>query len=971
MGVAEARPGPPLLCPDLIGRAAEVAALRARVEASARGRGGVAVLLGEAGAGKTRLVHEATAAAAERGAPVLAGRCVPGAHPVPYRPLTEAFLHAFRSAPLPDSADLVGLTGHLGRLVPAWRGAEAVEESPVLLGEAVVRLLRRHGAGQGCLLVLEDLHWADPETLAVLDHLADAARDERVLCLCTSRPVGAAAETLDRLARRDPGSAIDVAPLPPADVDRMVAACLATPSPPGEVTAFVHAHAEGSPFLVEELLAGLVASGALRFADDRWVCHGDLVPAVPASLRDSVRHRLGGLDPTARRVVGAAALLGRRFDWELLPGIAEVDGRAVVDALRAAVDEQLVQADDGGFVFRHALTREAVLADVLPPERRELARRAWPAVERAHPGLPGARCEQAAELAETAGRPDVAAERLVESARRALADGALISAETAARRAGRLCPRDSAVALDADEVLVHVLAAAGKPGDAGVLGHRLAGHPGMAPRRRADLLVTTARAALTAGETAAAEHDAAAARTALGAEADAAATARIDAVAAYAALDAARFDEAAALARAAVAAAEVTGQPAVACEALEVLGRVAAVQEPAAAEDWYRQEAEVASRAGLPTWHLRARHELALWAWSRGELEPLAQTRDLAARYGALRTVAVMELSLADAALAAFDRAGCLTAATACVDASRRFGLATEPVAQLWLAGAHALAGDDAAMHDAIARALARDPDDSRILGDVHGRVLATRAVVAGDLEALRDRLEIMIGHVRAAPLGVSVFPGRVWWATLHAIDDDDLGAAAREEFAESAKVVGLPSIMLDLAVVDAVILGRRGDTARATAVVARARADRQRVGLSAGIMHTQFVLAARAALRDGWGEPVVWLREAEAFFAAGGYDHAARRVRTLLAEAGAPVPRRGRGDSTVPVALRGLGVTSREVDVLKLVAAGLSNREIADRLVLSTKTVERHLANLFDRTGVRSRAALGEVARMHGIQDG
>ena len=74
----------------------------------------------------------------------------------------------------------------------------------------------------------------------------------------------------------------------------------------------------------------------------------------------------------------------------------------------------------------------------------------------------------------------------------------------------------------------------------------------------------------------------------------------------------------------------------------------------------------------------------------------MRSTRDLAARYGALVTVAVMDLSLADMALTAFDRDGCLTAARACAEASRRFGLATEPVAHLWLAGAHALAGDDA-----------------------------------------------------------------------------------------------------------------------------------------------------------------------------------------------------------------------------------------------------------------------------------
>ncbi|MDN5929961.1 MAG: helix-turn-helix transcriptional regulator, partial [Pseudonocardia sp.] len=87
--------------------------------------------------------------------------------------------------------------------------------------------------------------------------------------------------------------------------------------------------------------------------------------------------------------------------------------------------------------------------------------------------------------------------------------------------------------------------------------------------------------------------------------------------------------------------------------------------------------------------------------------------------------------------------------------------------------------------------------------------------------------------------------------------------------------------------------------------------------------------------------------------------------------DAGAPVPRRGRGTSTVPVTLRALGVTSREVDVLRLVVDGLSTREIGDRLYLSPRTVERHLGSLFDRTGVRDRAALRELARAHDLQTG
>jgi DNA-binding NarL/FixJ family response regulator len=82
-------------------------------------------------------------------------------------------------------------------------------------------------------------------------------------------------------------------------------------------------------------------------------------------------------------------------------------------------------------------------------------------------------------------------------------------------------------------------------------------------------------------------------------------------------------------------------------------------------------------------------------------------------------------------------------------------------------------------------------------------------------------------------------------------------------------------------------------------------------------------------------------------------------------------MPRRGRGDSNVPTALRGLGVTSREVDVLKLVATGLSNREIGERLYLATKTVERHVGSLLARTGAADRAALAALARVHGLQTG
>src|SRR4029079_15948262 len=180
----------------------------------------------------------------ERGLLVLSGRAVPGASPLPFRPLTEALLVASRDQRPPQAPELAGFGAQLARLVPDWATpapAGGADDSPVLVGEAVVRLLRVLGGDAGCLLVLEDLHWADPETLAVVDYLAGTLSTERVLCLATTRlqrPSGVS-ELLDRLRSRRTGTVIRLDPLAEPDRLGMIAACLSGADIPSEVPGFV------------------------------------------------------------------------------------------------------------------------------------------------------------------------------------------------------------------------------------------------------------------------------------------------------------------------------------------------------------------------------------------------------------------------------------------------------------------------------------------------------------------------------------------------------------------------------------------------------------------------------------------------------------------------------------------------------------------------------------------------------------
>jgi DNA-binding CsgD family transcriptional regulator len=957
-----------VLSTSVVGRDGELASLRGLVDAAVHGRGGAAFLSGPAGIGKSRLAQEAAAAAQRRGCAVLRGRAVQAATPVAYRPLTEALCSAIRSGEVPDEAELSPFRRVLGRVVPDWSaGAEArVDDSVVALSEAVLRLLRAVAGDRGCLLVLEDLHWADPETLAIVEYVADNLTTEGVVLVgaVRSEEPSDAVDLARRLASRRVGRLVELGPLHEHDVTAMVRSCLASDDVPDEVLAFA-GRAEGVPFLVEELLATAVASGVLVDDGQSWELAPVVERVIPLTFADSMARRMSVLGRDARRVLEAAAVLGRRFDWKLLPAVADLEESAVLAALHDAVDAQIVavEADGLTFRFRHALSRDAVLAKLLPPERAALCRRAFEEITASDRELDEGQCELAAELAERAGERSRAAALLLEVGRRALHAGALASAETALDRARALAAGDDPVIVDVEECLSEVLSLAGKRDRAVEIGKsllaRLGDDPG-APARRAEAHLRLSRAASAATRWPEAAASLAQARVHAAQADDEVLGSRADALGALVALGAGDREAAARLARAALAVAERMDVPEVACQALEVIGRCERPRDLDAAAAAFRTAYDVAGAHGLTLWRVRALHELGtIDLLAGGDAARLEEARQLALSQGALATAAVLDVQTAAALVMQDDAELALAPARRAAALARRYGLEqTLSVALGFEAHVHARAGRRDVMEACLrqAEALGGGSPDLAVVAAMARTYLA---LVDEDRIEAERQLDLAIVHA-SRPAGDQSSPVPGFWALVRAVRPD---APAELPLTNDDPVHFLARSYARYA--RAVEAGRAGDDGGARALVAEG--DRL-LGASTWFRHYGRRLVAEAAIDDGWGDPVTWLREALVFFEDRGEDRIVSVCRSLLRRAGAPVSRRGRGVSTVPADLRALGVTSREVDVLTLVADGLPNREIAERLVVSPRTVEAHVERLLTKTGASNRRELAQVATRTGV---
>ncbi|MFJ3638334.1 AAA family ATPase [Streptomyces sp. NPDC090108] len=377
--------------PVFVGRADELSVLndalaRAAGEGTSRAPGTAgepqALLLGgEAGVGKTRLVEEFGAAAARRGAVVAVGGCVEiGADGLPFAPFSGA-LRALRDAlPEPFAAAAAGQEDELARLLPELgeaRSSRHDEQGTARLFELTARLLERTASEHTVVLVLEDLHWADASTRHLLAHLFRTLRSGRLVVLATYRsddihrrhPLRPLLAELDRMrtVRR-----VELARFTREEVGRQVAGILAAEPDPAQIDEFF-ARSDGNAFFVEELA---VAAGE--------GCRTGLTD----SLRDLLLVRVEALPESAQQVARIVAEGGSTVEHPLIAAVARLPEDDLIEALRAAVGANLLTAtpDGGGYRFRHSLVREAVADDLLPGERSRLNRRYAEAVE-ADPAL--------------------------------------------------------------------------------------------------------------------------------------------------------------------------------------------------------------------------------------------------------------------------------------------------------------------------------------------------------------------------------------------------------------------------------------------------------------------------------------------------------------------------------------------------------------------------------------------------------
>jgi DNA-binding NarL/FixJ family response regulator len=938
---------------QLVGRGAEAAELAAALAAAAAGRGGLVLLAGEAGVGKSALAEHALAAS---GMIVVRGGATEQATP-PYGPLVQALRDFLRREP-DGLAGLGPLRRPLAVLLPEL-GRRAPDSDRSTLLEAIRRGFELACRRRPLAVLLDDLHWADETTLVdVLPLLAGALEEQAVLVLGVYRsdeiPRGHPIRRLRRDLRRA-GRLRELAlePLDREGTGALAAAALAAAPAPALVSV-LHERTQGIPLFVEELAAALAAGGRLRQGRAGLVlASGDGLP-VPDTVRDAIQLRVSTLPESARLFLEAASVAGSRFD---AAAVVEIAGEAgLAEAMEWGV---LVETEPGTLQFRHALVREAVYAQVPWTRRRQLHRSLAELFERR-----GVRSAVVAEHWLGAHEPRRAYPALVEAAEEFAAVHAYREALTAARRAADLWLEDD----DESGRLALLERIARCAQLCGNLGEAATAWREVADRRRAAGDEAGAAEALRQlavsyelqgawGQALSARKDAAALFSRVGLAADAAA----DLLAAATHLDSAGSVAAALeLVEWAEAEAVRSGRQELRARALGIKGTVRA-------KLGRLDEGLESARAGL---------ELALAEDLPGAAtdlyQRLANVLENAGDYG--RAWDVYQTAHGYCEARGDDPAAqiCLVCLGAILFFTAQWDRAIELDREI-LASPHAPPGVrmGAKQHIGMIAAARGDPRRARRLLDESGayaeryereRMAVWDFVAQAWVDELEGATDAALARCRellarwgdSESVHYPVPPLR--WATTffarHGAEQDARAAAAAvtrlagettnpEALAAAGHVVG------EVALLD-------GDPELAADQFERALDLLRDAGLPYEAAQTQLRSGvAHAAAGD---RAVAVERLTAAYLTARrlGARPFAGRAAQELAALGEQVERRlGR---RAAAQLGGAGLTRRELEVLRLVADGKTNRDIAGALFLSTRTIDMHVRNILGKLGCRSR---------------
>jgi tetratricopeptide (TPR) repeat protein len=377
-----------LTCPTLIGRVAQRAQLFAQLEQARQGYGQLAVINGEAGVGKSRLVAEVTRQAMAAGMPVTQVRCYAEDHAAPYGPLLALLHHHLSHRPVADLRAALGDgAGELGRLAPALRAgappAEDLAGGKRRLWQALQQLVTGlpetgplvASPSRPLLLLFEDLHWCDEATLEFLIVLARQTPDRPHFLVITYRPdemTPPLMRFLAAIARDLPAGEYPLSRLNEEEVEAMLCAIFRLARPPqADFREALFRLTGGNPFFIEEVLKACVAEGSIFPLGDQWGRKPLGQLQIPRTVQLAVQQRMAQLTPAAQELLVLAAVAGQRWAFDLLLRTSGQSERALIALVKELIASQLVveEAPDQ-FAFRHALTQQAVYAGLLARERR-------------------------------------------------------------------------------------------------------------------------------------------------------------------------------------------------------------------------------------------------------------------------------------------------------------------------------------------------------------------------------------------------------------------------------------------------------------------------------------------------------------------------------------------------------------------------------------------------------------------------